>query len=303
MRPVALLGGGPAGMLAALLAHRTGANLRWMSGGPEAPQTPHIHVLRPEIAAILTRIDARLGTLIAAQTEQAHLWSSSDGATQRAPRLSRAGLLRALRARLAEDGLTPIAGNADDLAMQHRHDPDVIWIDATGGARALSRAFESRGQGQLHLEDVGQASVWQTRYWPDHPCESAFTHVVKGQYYIEVSCHGARVTGCGDASIVFPDGMIAPDGRSGMAWRFIAPPVRRAIWKPAQDAPRLILFGDALLQTPPAMGFGLLGVAQQAALLSEAFAKGSDCGPALEGWAHNVWASAALQDALQTLTA
>lgn len=303
MSRVALLGGGPAGMLAAMLAHRAGAELSWMSGGPDAPQTPHIHVLRPQIAQVLARIDARLGALISAQTDQDHLWTRAGDPPQRAPRLTRAGLVRALRGRLAEDGLAPLAGNADDLARQHGHDRAVTWIDATGGTRALARVFESRGQGQLHLEDVGQASVWQTRYWPDHACDTAVTHVVTGQYYIEASCRGVRITGCGEARVIFPDGMVAPDGPSALTWRFIAPPVRRAIWTPAKDAPRLILLGDALLQTPPAMGFGLLGVAQQAALLSETLANGQDCGPELDRWAHSLWGSAAVQDALHSLSA
>lgn len=303
MNRVALLGGGPAGMLAALIAHRAGAELCWMSDDPDAPQTPHIHVLRPEIASVLAKIDARLGTLIAAQTDPDHIWSGPDGVLHNAPRLARSGLLRALRARLSEDGLHPIAGNADDLAKHHRHDPPVTWIDASGGTRALSRMFESTGRGQLQLEDVGQASVWQTRYWPDYANDTASTHVVPGQYYIEASRHGLRITGCGDVPMNFPDGMVAPDRPSAMTWRFIAPPVRRAIWRAAPNAPRLILLGDALLQTPPAMGFGLLGVAQQVATLSETLAKGGDCGSELNRWAQNVWASAALQDALQALPA
>lgn len=303
MRRVALLGGGPAGMLAALLAHRAGADLCWMSASPDAPQTPHIHILRPEIAPVLANIDSRLGTLIAAHTDEDHLWRNADGAMQHAPCLKRTGLLHALGARLAEVGLQPIAGDAEDLARQYRHDPAVTWIDATGGARALARFLESNGQGQIHLEDVGPSRVWQTRYWPDYACDDAFTYISTGQYYIEASSFGIRITGCGAATVRFPEWMVAPDGPPVMTWRFIAPPIRRAIWTPAQNAPHLVLLGDALLQTPPAMGFGLLGVAQQAALLSETIEKGGNCGPELENWAQNAWASAALQEALQTLPA
>lgn len=299
MKHVAILGGGPAGMLAALIAHKAGLRVHWVTGSDDAPQTPHIHILRDEIVPLLGKIDTRLEQLIRAQMDHDHLWRMADSAPRRASCLTRAGLLAALRARLQEDDLTPLMGQMRDMRLGPCSASDVLWIDATGGARALARALEDQGAGQLLLDDIGTSTLWQTRFWPDHPAEQAFTYVVPGRAYANVSQYGLRITGCGKGFAMLPEVMVPRQIQAAMTWRFIAPPVRRARWKPKAGQSNLLLLGDALLQTPPDMGFGLLGVAQQACLLSQALNDHADPIAQSDEWADGTWSVAGLQAAMR----
>jgi len=281
-------------MIAALLARRAGFAVRLVDGGPGCPQAAHVHILRDGLGAALAGLDPDLGARLAALTTPAHRWIGADGQDRPAPRLTRAGLVAALSDALAAADIVPETGQAEGL------DPAGadLWIDATGGTRALARAFEGRGLGQLRLDDLGQPAPWVTRHWLAGAHGAPFTLVLPGRLYLEGGPDGTRATGPEGATPDLPPGMALPPGPPDTVSRMIGPPVRLAVWTGHRGTVPLILFGDARLQTPPAMGFGLMGVAQQAAALAPSLGKGGDPAPGLTDWAEHLWMGAAMQVSL-----
>ncbi|PWK59098.1 hypothetical protein [Roseicyclus mahoneyensis] len=281
-----IAGAGPAGMLAALIGQAAGWRILWQGDGRDSPQAAHLHLVRDVIGPTLTSIDADLGARIAAATDPAHDWRDAGGKTGRAPRLTREGLTAALAAACAARGLaaltTPLPAPGDGAEL---------WIDATGGARALARRFEAATLGSLTLDDIGTGRLWRSEQWHDRMPSAPYTQVVPGRAYLESGPDGTRRTGLDGAT----EALAGPDKTPVVVSRMVAPPVRLARWKGAAGAPALILFGDARLQTPPDMGFGLLAVAQQAVILHEALTSRSDPERPLAGWAETVWVNAGMQ--------
>ena len=288
-----IVGDGPAGKLAALVAHRAGLSVRLFQGGPGTPQERHIHVLRDGVAADLSGLDALLATSLADQTDPGHRWIGPDGTARLAPRLTRAGLIAALDTALAGAAIAVEPGEAETLPPGTA----TMWIDATGGARALVRAFEARGMGRLSLDDMGEIAVWQTRVWDEGLPDAPFTLVLPGRLYVETHPGLTRATGPLGPEPALPAGYSLPPGPPAASWRMAGPPVRLARWQGAG----VVLFGDARLQTPPAMGFGLMALARQAVILSQALRDGDDPEPALADWAENTWMAAGLQAGLSAL--
>lgn len=287
---IGILGAGPAGMLAALVARRHGARVIWHGGGPGCPQESHLHILKTGIDRVLARFDADLGARVAAATEVAHDWRDSCGTARPGPRLTRGALTTALAETCAARGL--VARPAPAVL------PDAdLWIDATGGARALARGEEALGRGTLWLDDIGSGAPWRTDIWCRPLPGQATTHVVPGRAYLEQGPGGTIRTGRQDASATLPVPATPPD----RVLRMIAPPLRLARWEGKGAHP--VLFGDARLQTPPEMGFGVMAVAEQAAVLALALDQGTDPEAALADWAESVWVNAGLQIAFAAMDA
>lgn len=272
-------------MLAALAVQAAGHEVLWVRGGPGCPQEAHLHILRAAIQPVLAAMDAELGARIAAATEPAHVWRDASGAAHPAPRLTRSGLVAALAAACASRGLVPQENEPCPADAE-------TWIDATGGARALARRFEATGLGRLDLEDIGTGRAWRTETWAADLPGAPFTQVLPGRAYVETG-GGTRRTMREDAGADLP----RPDGAADRVVRMIAPPLRLARWQALRGASPVILFGDARLQTPPEMGFGLHAVAQQAAILAGALAQRRDPDPPLADWAEAVWINAGMQAA------
>ena len=292
---IGILGAGPAGMLAALVARRHGAEVLWQGGGPGCPQEGHLHILKAGIDRVLTRFDADLGRRVAAAVDPAHDWRDASGPSRTlpsrpGPRLTRQALATALAETCAARGLAPRD------APQGLSAADLL-IDATGGARALARRLEAAGRGALWLDDIGLPTPWRTEVWCTPVPGEAVTHIVPGQAYLQQGPDGSLRTGRGDAAAALP----VPDGPPDRVLRMIAPPLRLARWR--GKGTRLVLFGDARLQTPPEMGFGLMAAAEQAAILDQALAAGKDPEPALADWAESVWVNAGLQIAFAAIDA
>lgn len=295
-----ILGNGPAAHLAALAARAAGAEVLW-AGPPRADapaQAAHIHILRPDIADLLTRLDPALGARQAAATEPAHLWIGADGTRRLAPRLTRARLERVLADACAAAGLGPDP-TLDPLGDPSRWpDPGRLWIDATGAQRALARRADAMGLGALVLDDLGEGQLWQTRLWPAALPGAPFTGVSPGRLYVQADHLETRATG--PVGLPDPAGLPLPPGPPATVLRMAGPPVRQARFEGGSP---VLLFGDARLQTPPAMGFGLLGAVQQAEILARCLRAGDDPEAALADWAEGIWMGAGLAGAWPDIAA
>lgn len=290
-----ILGDGPAAHLAALAAYAAGVPALWVGRGPsvaDAAQGEHIHILRAEIRSELARIDPSLTEQLEDVIEPEHCWIDATGQRRIAPRLTRSGLTGFLSRCCTARGLAPVHG-IDPLAHA-----DLLWIDATGGGRALARLFDNAGHGWLELDDMGAPEQWVTRIWRDPVFGMPTTLVVPGILYLESDATGTRVTGALDHGAgQLPEALSLPVGPPARNLRMVCPPVRLARW---QGSP-LLLLGDARLQTPPSMGFGLLAVVQQAALLADGLRTGSNPEHLLSDWAEAMWLAAGLRSSLPFL--
>lgn len=305
---VAIAGAGPAGALAAILAQRAGALVDWIAPrcdlAEDSAQAVHVHILRDGVGTTIGTLDPGLARHVDAFTERDHLWLRSDGQKQRGDRLSRRGLIRAIHATVSDRALHPRAAHVESLS------PDAadLWIDASGGSRALLRHAETLGFGQLTLDDLGEPQVWETRLWGRNLPGAPFTLVAPGRIYLQSEAGQTRMTGplTAEASpladpharAASPSHLLsmlahltdAPD----RSWRAIGPPPRLARFTHANAGPRLLPFGDALLQTPPQLGYGLMALAEQAVILQAHMAAPARCLAELTDWAEALWLSAAL---------
>jgi hypothetical protein len=295
-----ILGNGPAAHLAALAARAAGAEVLWAAPPrADAPaQAAHVHILRPEIVAGIARVDPALGARVAAAVEPAHPWIAADGTRRLAPRLTRARLERALAEACAAAGLAP------DPALDPLGDPALwpdpgrLWIDATGAQRVLARRADALGLGVLALDDLGAGQLWQTRHWPVALPVAPFTWVSPGRLYVQADRHETRATG--PVGLTDPAAVPLPPGLPPVVLKMAGPPVRLARF---EGGCPVLLLGDARLQTPPAMGFGLLGSVQQAGVLAHCLRTGHDPEAALADWAEGMWMGAGLAGALPEVAA
>ncbi|MFN4160264.1 MAG: hypothetical protein ACK4GO_18025 [Gemmobacter sp.] len=305
---VAIAGAGPAGALAAILAQRAGLEVDLITLGAglaeDSAQAAHVHILREGVGATLGTLDPDLSRHLHALTERDHRWMRPDGQVYRADRLSREGLMRALRAVLRDRGLHPRAAHTETLSPAAAD----LWIDASGGSRALLRHAEALGIGQLTLDDLGEPQVWETRLWGRALPGAPFTLVAPGRIYLQSGAGQTRMTGpllAEPSPLADPRARMAPpDDLPSMlthltdppdqSWRAVGPPPRLARWSADRDGPRLLPFGDALLQTPPRLGHGLMALAEQAVILQAHLADPGQCLAALTDWGEALWISAAL---------
>lgn len=291
---IGVVGRGPAGLLAALIAHRAGARAFIVAGDADAPQSDHCHILRGGLADRIAGVLPALAQDLRDRTTPDHSWITATGVRHVGPRLTRAGLMTALETGLARACIQITQGRAEAVDPM---DAD-LWIDATGGTRALSRAVEARGGGLLRLDDIGPQTRWKTEIWHRALDGAPFTQIFPGRLYLEAGPDMTMTTGpdtpVGDLQLHRPLPPGAPDHTLSM----ICPPARMATWIGTDGLPPLVLFGDARLQTSPSMGFGIMGVAQQAEILWAALQDCADPDAGLTDWAEGVWAGAAMQAAL-----
>lgn len=296
---VAIYGDGPAAYLASIVAVGEGAQVQIFAPASrrDAAQSAHVHVIDPRLQDLAASIDAPLGVMLHAASQEDWQWHRihADGTRQswRSDRLSRAAVCEGLRSR------------ADDLGIMAVPPPAMLpdadlMIDATGAHRALVRRCEAEGLARLTLYDHGEVEQYNTWAWREQSDGLSQTTVSEGDARLYIQQEGRDIcvtqVSCGGTAAQIAAEVTPPS--DAFHTRMIGVP-NRMLCIDGADVP-VIAFGDALIQTSPRLGFGLLSCFQQGALLKQEMGGSAEnLRDALSAQADEIWQMLALRDAME----
>lgn len=302
---VGILGDGPAGTLAGWLFKKYGHDVTLWSNGRRPPQARHIHIYDKRLPGVL---DA-LGVPPASQAEKMdwHLITvSNPGHIRRDWRGARCGR-ESICNRLRLVSLSPVCFDGGDV-----REFDLL-LDASGAARGLLRHVERQGFEATSLDCGGMECYrsWQGR----REASNSAAHLIRieDNHTLYLQCRdeswhltlieGAAEEPLSESSIL---ALLEKWGVSAALPKVktMSGPTARRIEAESCLASGLSLipFGDALVQTSPSLGFGLLSVAQQAAILKDWLEEDGSVmhlAHQLDAYAEAIWHEAALSSLLK----
>lgn len=268
---VGIMGDGPAGCLAAWLFKTSGHPVLQIGKAQTASQSAHIHIYDPRLSEALEALglsstvldvnacDSWRFTTISKTGDAVRQWNG--------PRCGRDDALKVFPTSSAIEEESDFFGSDFDLL-----------IDASGGARALIQQSETE-QFEALVFDTGQEELYRSWAGPEATSEPSLIRLNHDYTaYLEQSFKGWRLTLIEDSTSVrlSDEDVLALLNRWAELNITILPRVRqmrgpiarRVLAEVCLDAPiPIIPFGDALVQTSPSLGFGILSVANQGLIL------------------------------------
>lgn len=292
-----VIGDGPAGLLAATLLRKVGIGVTVLHKGSNA-NDQHVHILSQQLIDVAAQIDPDLELALSGELREGwrwHRWNGQEWQDEITPRLSRQGVMQALRQQCEDLRFQAfVKGELQfDLSEgrffdQHAHFD--LCIDASGNSRITLPYLKGAGFA-VDLEEIGAPTLFRSwlftrpaqiaagQSWiyqdPINPQERAYLE--SEAQTLRLTCTSPRQESHGSSHEprwrATPLAGIVPRALEMKAYHtLVSPPVRHLQINELDlhPSPAWIAFGDALLQIPAQSGAGLQSLFLQGHVLKTA---------------------------------